>query len=200
MLMLWLFATVSSFARCLPLLPDIVAHCLLACRQPSPLSTAAAIIIATPLLLPPIAAAPANSCCRLLSAAAILAISGPPLLLPFLICGRNLYHLLSAITAPLVSATNPHLRQSLVASILTSHPLVPPALACRCHHLFSSSPISLRPLQFAFACPPSYINLVDCHIIAIFSQCFVSSQNVTMGDTIGNPTTTKTGNTVTCQV
>ncbi len=85
------------------------------------------IIVATKpyLPLPPPILLSSLSCLKRLS---FLAISGPPLLPPFLVCGR--------------------------------------------HH--------------------------DCCIIAICSQCFLTSWNVATGNTVGNLATTKTGNTVTC--
>jgi hypothetical protein len=113
----------------------------------------------------------------LLSAAAILAISGLPLLPLFLVCGLHLCHLSSTISLPLVAAAISCLRQSLAASTVTSsHLPVPPTLPCSCHHLRLCSSSSLYLLRSALAHPPSYLNLVDRCVRAIFSQCFSTSK------------------------
>jgi hypothetical protein len=133
-----------AFVPC-PLLSALACHCrppLVCCRRPPLLSTTTAIIVTTQLSPPTITTTPTASCHHLLSAATILAISGPPLLSLFLVCGRHPCHLLSTIPAPLIAAAGPCLKQSLVASTITSHPPVPPTLSCSRHHLLLFSSIS----------------------------------------------------------
>ncbi len=171
---------------------------LLVCHRCLPLLSATTAIIVAALPSPPSIATP--PC---------------PFLLSSLVCGCHPCYIWSAIAAAVfclrqtslpsfishhrtfVAAAVPPQRQSLLASTVTSHPPVPPTLACSCHCLCLSSSISLRLLQSSFTRPLSYLNLVDCCIVAIF-QCFLTSQNVVTGNIVGNPAATKTGGSVTC--
>jgi hypothetical protein len=155
---------------------------LLRRRCPPPLSAAAAIIIATPQPPSSIAAAPAHShCCHL--SACLRQTSSSSLVFN--------YHTSCCCRGPLSEAEPCCLHCHLSSAGAANS-------CCSRHHLRLSSSICLCPLQPSFACPPSYLNLVDCCVIAIFSQCFLTSQNVPTGNTVGNPAAIKTGNTVTC--